>query len=230
MPFGKQMLDCAEINMGSATEYAVIWLHGLGADGHDFEPIVPELRLPSHLNVRFIFPHAPVIPVTVNKGQRMHSWYDIDNIDLAASSYDEVGMRRAAAQTEMLIARENERGIPSERIILAGFAQGGAVALHTGLRYHQRLLGVLALSAYLPMPETLLGERHHFNRSTPVFMAHGLYDEVVHIRYSRKAVNTVEKLGNPVDRHEYYMPHAVYPEEIQDIRRWMQQRFIDNRC
>jgi phospholipase/carboxylesterase len=207
-------MEAVEIETGSPPRAAVIWLHGLGADGHDFEPIVPELRLKQA--VRFVFPHAPVRAVTINGGARMRAWYDIRDLD-ADSRADETGVRESIAQVEELIARETERGIPSERIVLAGFSQGGAIALQTALRHAERLGAVMALSTYLPLLGKLGKERQAINNDLPVFMAHGQYDPMIGMDRAMASRDALLALGYPVEWRDYPMPHSVCPQEIADI-------------
>lgn len=212
-------LETIEIESAATPDAAVIWLHGLGADGHDFEPIVPELRLPPALGVRFVFPHAPVRPVTLNMGMRMRAWYDITQ--LGGGREDAEGIRASQALAEALIARERERGIAPSRIVLAGFSQGGAIALHAGLRHTERLAGILALSTYLPLAGTLEGEASEANRPVPVFMAHGRFDEVIPIARAQQSRARLEQAGYRVLWREYAMPHSVSGEEIADIAEWL---------
>ncbi len=204
--------------------FSIIWLHGLGADGNDFAPIVPELVAPSWPALRFVFPHAPVQPVTINNGMPMRAWYDIVGFDLNARQ-DEVGMRASFAEVEALIAREHERGVPSERIVLAGFSQGGAMALAAGLRHPEKLAGIVVLSAYLPLPATLAAERSSANDATPIFWGHGTADPVVVLQRGVESHTLLQSLGYTVDWHTYPMPHSVCAEEIADLRRWLGQRF-----
>lgn len=213
------LLEAIEIESAPAPDAAVLWLHGLGADGHDFEPVVPELRLPRELRVRFVFPHAPVRPVTLNMGMRMRAWYDI--VQLGGGREDEAGIRASQAQLEALLARERARGVAAGRIVLAGFSQGGAIALHTGLRHAARLAGILALSTYLPLAGTVAAESGAANRDAPLFMAHGSYDDIIPIERARQSRVALEALGRRVDWHEYPMPHAVCAEEIADIAAWL---------
>jgi phospholipase/carboxylesterase len=212
------MLDAIELTTGAAPQLAVIWLHGLGADGHDFEPIVPELGL--RFPVRFVFPHAPVRPVTINGGMAMRAWYDILGFDRHAAE-DAAGIRASAAAVTLLIDREVERGIPTERIVLAGFSQGGAVALHTALRETRMLGGVLALSTYLPLAGTLAGERSVANAAIPIFMAHGTSDSVLPLALAESSRRALEALGYAVDWHSYSMAHSVCLEEISAIGAWL---------
>jgi len=200
---------------GLSPQAAVIWLHGLGADGHDFEPVVPELGLPAAMPVRFIFPHAPQRPVTINMGMRMRAWYDI--LEMGGGPEDEAGIRASQASLEELISREVKKGIPQEKIVLAGFSQGGAIALQTALRHPQRLAGVMALSTYLPLGVKLEKERATQNSDLPVFMAHGQYDTMIGMDRALQSRDALAALGYPVEWHEYPMPHSVCPAEIADI-------------
>jgi len=192
---------------------SVLWLHGLGADGHDFAPIVPELGLPAALGVRFVLPHAPSIPVTINGGVTMPAWYDIAEVDLTRR-HDEVGMRRSMASIRAWIAHERQRGIPSERIVLAGFSQGGAVALYTGLRHHERLGGLVLLSTYLVGEGSLDAERTAANQAVPILQVHGSHDGVVVPTRGSSAKDALERRGYRVAFHEYPMQHEVCWEEI----------------
>jgi len=217
------LLPTVENETAAGPAYSVIWLHGLGADGHDFAPIVPELVSPQWPALRFVFPHAPVRPVTVNGGMPMRAWYDIYAFDLVARQ-DEAGMRASIAQVEALIAREQERGVPSERILLAGFSQGGAIALAAGLRHAQKLAGVIALSTYLPLAGSLAAERSAANAAVPIFWGHGTLDPVVVLQRGLDSRTALEALGYHVAWHTYPMPHAVCPEEIVDLRHWIGER------
>ena len=212
-------LETIEIATGPAPSASVIWMHGLGADGHDFEPIVPELGLPGTLQVRFIFPNAPVRPVTLNMGMAMRAWSDI--IEIGGGREDGEGLRASQAAIEQLIAAEVARGIPASRIVLAGFSQGGAIAFQTGLRHPQRLAGIMALSTYLPLAGTVEDERSAANRDLPVFMAHGSVDPVISISRAQQSRKMLEALGYPLEWHEYPMPHSVCPQEITDISDWL---------
>ena len=215
------MLDAIEITTGDAPRLAVLWLHGLGADGHDFEPIVPELRL--RFGVRFVFPHAPVRPVTINGGMHMRAWYDILGFDRRAKE-DSAGIRASAAAVAELIDREIARGMPSDRIVLAGFSQGGAIALHTALRESRPLAGVLALSTYLPLAATLAGERSAANAAIPLFMAHGTDDPVLPLELAENSRRVLEALDYAVDWHAYPMTHSVCMEEVGAIGAWLAAR------
>lgn len=201
---------------------SVIWLHGLGADGHDFVPVVSELGLPPDMGVRFIFPHAPVRAVTLNNGMKMRAWYDILSLSREGRA-DETGLRESQSQVEALIATENARGIPSERIVIAGFSQGGALALQVALRYREKLAGLMSLSAYLPLPDSLAAELSEANRKIPVFMAHGQQDPVVLPEFGREGKDLLITHQIDIEWREYPMAHAVCMEEIQDIGRWLQQ-------
>ena len=214
-----QPLEAIEIETGARPDAAVIWLHGLGADGHDFEPVVPELRLPASLAVRFVFPHAPVRPVTINNGMRMRAWYDI--LELGGGKEDEAGIRASQQLLESLIARESARGVAPRRVVLAGFSQGGAIALQTALRYRERLAGTLALSTYLPLAAKLDAERSAAGREVPIFMAHGTHDPMISPDHARRSRDALVALGYPVEWREYPMPHSVCAQEIADIAAWL---------
>jgi phospholipase/carboxylesterase len=218
-----ETIELATGPRGATPQAAVIWLHGLGADGHDFEAIVPELRLPPALAVNFVFPNAPMQPVTINNGHVMRAWYDVAFGDLEGRSRrpDEAGVRASIAHIERLVAREVARGVPSQRIALAGFSQGGAIALATGLRHAQPLAGIMALSTYLPLADTLPAEASAANRQVPVFFAHGTQDPVIPIQMATDSVQRLQALGYPVQWHEYRMPHSVHPQEVVDIRDWL---------
>ncbi|MBI1726881.1 MAG: alpha/beta fold hydrolase [Candidatus Rokubacteria bacterium] len=211
-------LETVEIETGREPRAAVIWLHGLGADGHDFEPIVPELGMqPAAPGVRFVFPHAPLQPVTINGGAVMRAWYDVTG----DGRQDAAGIRASQARIEALIARERARGIAAASIVLAGFSQGGALALQTGLRHPERLAGILALSAYLPLPDTLAQEASEANRYAPIFMAHGTQDPVIPLSWAARSRDHLVALGYAVKWQEYPMPHSVCATEIEDVGRWL---------
>ena len=212
------MLDAIEVTTGEAPRLAVVWLHGLGADGHDFEPIVPELRL--SVPVRFVFPHAPVRPVTINGGMQMRAWYDILEFSAQAKE-DAAGIYASAAAVTELVDREIERGLSSDRIVLAGFSQGGAIALHTALRSLRPLAGVLALSTYLPLAATLASERSAANAAIPLFMAHGTDDAVLPFGLAETSRRALEALGYVVDWHAYRMAHSVCMDEVRAIGAWL---------
>jgi phospholipase/carboxylesterase len=213
-----ELLDAIEIETGKNPTASVIWLHGLGADGNDFAPIVPELRLPQ-LAIRFVFPHAPVRPVTINGGMRMRAWYDIT--DGANRREDERGVRASQVLIEALIGREKERGTKAGRLVLAGFSQGGAIALHTGLRHPERIAGIMALSTYVPVGEKLSAESSTANRDVPIFMGHGSDDPIIPLVRAEQSRNLLKSLGYPVEWREYGMPHSVCPEELTDISTWL---------
>jgi phospholipase/carboxylesterase len=217
------LLETLEVETAPAPAAAVIWMHGLGADGYDFVDIPPVLRLPDSLTVRFVFPHAPMQPVTINGGMVMRAWYDVRH-DAGARREDEIGVRASQQRIEALIARETARGIPAERLILAGFSQGGAMALHTGLRHGQRLAGIMALSCFLPLADQLGAEASAANRQTPIFLAHGTHDPVIPLARARQAHEALTRLGYPVEWHEYPMPHSVCDAEIRDIGAWLTHR------
>ena len=217
-----ELLPSIEIETAPKPAASVIWMHGLGADGNDFVPIVPELGLQG-LAVRFVFPHAPLQPVTINSGYVMRAWYDIGYQDLALKE-DERGVRESQHAVEELIAREVVRGIRAERVVLAGFSQGGAIALQCGLRYSKRLAGIIALSTYLPLPHTLEKERSLANREVPVLMAHGIEDPIVPLKLAQASCSKLLTLGYPVEWHEYQMPHSVCSEEIEVVGQWLRDR------
>ena len=221
----KRTLPGVEIDPATTPQAAVIWLHGLGADGHDFEPIVPQLQVP--IPIRYIFPHAPQRPVTVNGGYVMRAWYDIISFDLTRRREDADGIRESAQQLESLIEREIDKGISPQRIVLAGFSQGGAIALHTGLRYPQRLGGILALSTYLPLADTVASEAHPANRDIPIFMGHGSEDTVIPLPHALISHRLLAGLGYAVEWHSYVMPHSLCNEEIADIRKWLTHTLCD---
>jgi len=207
-------MEAIQIETGRNPQAAVIWLHGLGADGHDFEPIVPELELAKP--VRFVFPHAPIRPVTINNGMRMRAWYDIYQLGSTSGVVreDEQGLRASQKLVEELIRAQ---GMPANRIVLAGFSQGGAIVLQAGLRQAERLAGIMALSCYLPIASTVAAERGAANKDVPIFMAHGRHDDIIPIQRAQQSREFLEKLGYAVEWHEYPMPHSVCPQEIGDI-------------
>jgi len=214
------LLPCVEIETGPSPKASVIWLHGLGADGHDFEPIVPELKLPGTLPVRFVFPHAPVRPVTMNNGYPMRAWFDIVKIGVNQPR-DLAGMQASQKAVEDLIARENSRGVPASRIVLAGFSQGGAVALFTGLQHQGKLAGIMALSTWLPSGEGVDVQVDPSNTATPIFYAHGTQDPVVPLQLGEQTRNWLTQKGCVLSWHTYPMPHSVSMEEIVHIRAWL---------
>jgi phospholipase/carboxylesterase len=210
------MLEVIEAETGENPTATILILHGLGADGNDFVPIAEELQLDQVGPVRFLFPHAPVIPVTINNGHRMRAWYDILSFD-AGAPQDEAGLRRSQALVEALIARERQRGIPASRIVLAGFSQGCAMALLTGVRHSERLAGIVGLSGYLPIADKTAAERSPANQDTPIFLAHGTHDEVVMFDRAEASRDALRGLGYPVEWHEYLMGHSVHPLEIEEL-------------
>src|SRR5262245_1890101 len=216
------VLETVEIETRPEPSASVIWMHGLGADGHDFVPIVPELHLPAIPAVRFVFPHAPVQPVTINGGMRMRAWYDIVPQGGDGRAV-ETGVRLSQKRIDALVERERQRGMAPARIVLAGFSQGGAVALHTGLRYPERLAGIMALSTSLPLAEHLSAEVSPVNREVPIFMAHGLQDDLIPVSRGRSSRDVLAKLAYRVVWHEYAMGHSVCPEEIGDIAAWLRE-------
>ena len=219
----QETADAVVLAPATPASASVIWLHGLGADGHDFVPIVPELKLPPALAVRFVFPHAPVRPVTLNMGMRMRAWFDIRTLT-AEGRADEEGLRESVAVLEGLIAVERARGIASERIVIAGFSQGAAVALHGALRHAEPLCGILALSCYLPLQAALAGELAEANRTTPILMCHGQQDPVLPLALGVMACNWLRASGYRVEWKEYPMQHQVCLPEIQDIAVWLAAR------
>jgi phospholipase/carboxylesterase len=214
------LLAAIELETAPRPSAAVIWLHGLGADGSDFVAIVPELGLPPALAVRFMFPHAPVRAVTINNGMRMRAWYDIAAADLNNRA-DIAGVRQSQGEIEALIAREKTRGVPAGRIVLAGFSQGGAIALYAGLRHAERLAGILALSTYLVQADRLPTEAAAANRDVPIFMAHGSADPVVRFEWGLASRRALEANGNPVEWHQYPIEHSLCLEEVRAIGAWL---------
>lgn len=214
---------------GPSPRHAVIWLHGLGADGGDFVPVAKAMQLPAA--VRYVFPHAPERPVTINGGYVMRAWYDIVAADLSTGPAsgtgrrpDEAGIRASQAEVEKLIEQETQRGVAAQNIFLAGFSQGGAIILHTGLRHAERLGGLLALSTYLPLAESAAAEIAPAARGTPVFMAHGFDDSVIPLESGKRSAEKLVELGCAVEWHEYAMPHSVCQEEVRDIETWLARR------
>jgi phospholipase/carboxylesterase len=214
------MLETLEVQTAAKPTATVIWLHGLGADGHDFEPIVPEIVRRGERAWRFLFPHAPVRPVTINGGMSMRAWYDLMGLDRRAAE-DAAGFRDTDAQIRQLIVRENDRGIPASRIVLAGFSQGGAVSLYTAPRFPEKLAGVMALSCYLPRESSFSAERAAANDATPIFMAHGQGDTVLPMDLGVQSRDFLKAQGYAVEWHDYPMPHAVCAAEIADIRNFL---------
>ncbi len=219
-----QIPETVEVETGADPVGSVIWLHGLGADGHDFEPIVPELGLPDTLPLRFVFPHAPTRPVTINGGMSMRAWYDILTLDKEGPA-DDVGIRASSDLLDALINREQQRGMDSASIVLAGFSQGGAIVMHNALRTQLKLAGLMALSTYLPLRKEIDAEVVNNpdagDTSLPVFMAHGSFDPMIPMEGGRISADVLQTLGYTVEWHEYPMAHAVCPQEIADISRWL---------
>ena len=222
--------ETVEVVTGANPGGTVIWLHGLGADGHDFEAIVPELRLPASLPLRFVFPHAPVRPITINGGMEMRAWYDIVSFDKEGRA-DEAGIRASSALLDGLVEREQQRGIDSSKIVIAGFSQGGAIALHNALRTPLKLCGLMALSSYLPLGDTIDAEvvnnPNAGDASVPVFIAHGTSDPMVPYEGGRGSADVLKSLGYQVEWHEYPMGHSVCAKEIADISDWLQAIYSD---
>jgi len=216
------MLSAVEIAPREPARSSVIWLHGLGADGHDFEPVVEQLALPRHLATRFVLPHAPTRPITINGGYVMRAWYDVVDPDLTRDP-DEAGLRESSDQLAALIQREVERGIAPHAIVVAGFSQGGAIALYTGLRHPTRLAGVLALSSYLPLVAAFEKERHPANAHTPVLMAHGSDDPLILLSVAERSRDQLRHLNYDVEWHSYAMQHSVCAAELSDVAHWLQK-------
>jgi len=215
-----ELLECIERQTGAHPDAAVIWMHGLGADGNDFVPVVNEMRLPPSLAIRFVFPHAPIRPVTLNNGFRMRAWYDLSAGDITNRA-DIAGVRASQAQIETLIAREKTRGIAARRIVLAGFSQGGVIALDTGVRHAERLAGIVALSTYVVSPEKLVAERSPANRDVPIFMAHGTHDPMIRLEWGEASRRALVAAGYNVEWHTYPMQHSVVMEEIDAIKAFL---------
>ena len=213
-----EQLQSIEIETRPKPSHSVIWLHGLGADGNDFVPVIQELALPP-LAIRFVFPHAPMRPVTINGGFVMRAWYDIAYQDLVMKE-DEPGVRQSQKMIEELVAKESTRGVPPNRIVIAGFSQGGVIALQTALRHPKRLAGVMSLSAYLPLVATVEMERNPANNDMPVFLGHGIMDNIVPLPLGTTSRDRLIKLGYDIDWHQYPMAHSVCPEELEDIGAW----------
>jgi phospholipase/carboxylesterase len=219
------LLPAVEIDPDGPPSASVIWLHGLGADGHDFEPIVPALRLPKEARVRFVFPHAPMRPVTINGGYVMRAWYDIKTLDLDLDRMvEEDDLETSRRQLEAWIRNERTAGVPSERIFVAGFSQGGAIALYGGLPFEERLGGIVALSCYHPLPHLIEARRAPASGAVPIFMAHGTYDPIVPLSLAESTVETLRKAGYAPEWRTYPLPHSVSPDEISDIGRFLSDR------
>ncbi|MGZ5012934.1 MAG: alpha/beta hydrolase [Methylobacter sp.] len=219
-------LSTIEIQPEAAHKYSVIWLHGLGADGHDFENLIPTLHLAAEANIHFIFPNAPIQPVTINNGISMRSWYDI--LDMSMDHRVDIdGIYKSAGSIESLILQEIDKGIPSTNILLAGFSQGGVIALHAGLRHQHKLAGIIALSTYLPTIEQLKTERSVANNGIPIFMAHGIIDPIVAVESGKAAFDQLKAMNYDIEWHDYVMEHSVCIEEIEHISEFMSSIFYD---
>ena len=222
----EKILETIEIETGKNPSASVIWMHGLGADGNDFAPVVTEFRLRDLPGIRFVFPHAPMMPVTINNGLVMRAWYDVTYEELEGRSRknpDEKGVRASQAAIEELIARENQRGVAAGNIVVAGFSQGGAIALQTGLRHSERLAGVMALSTYLPFADRLPAEASAVNKDVPIFLAHGIHDPMIPFALATASRAKLGELKYPVEWHQYTMQHSVCAEEIVDIGNWLRK-------
>ena len=217
-----ELLPAIEIETGANPTASVIWLHGLGDDGHGWSAVVPQLGLPKSLSTRFLFPHAPVMPVTINNGIAMRAWYDIKAANLTERA-DVAGVRQSQTQVEALIAQERARGIASRRIVLAGFSQGGAIALYTGVRHAERLAGVVALSTYLIDPPNLVAQASPANRDLPIFMAHGTHDPVIHLTWADTSRRALEAAAWTVEWHVYPMEHSATLEEIEAVGKFLRR-------
>jgi len=233
MFMGTKFLQCIEMETSESAPitHSVIWLHGLGASGDDFVPVVPELQVPTDLGVRFIFPHAPVRPITINGGMEMRGWYDITSLDFSERKQDVAGTLASSKAIEQLMEREIERGTAAENIILAGFSQGGAIALYTALTSRYRVGGVLALSTYLPLSDEVFNtmqarpEAQDERTSLPIFMAHGSHDEVILLQYAEASKTSLTAAGFTVEWSTWPMPHSVIPEEIAAMARWFKTQW-----
>src|SRR5882724_8181916 len=225
MEFSKsELTDCVVLSQGSNATASVIWLHGLGADGHDFVPIVPELRLPGQLAIRFVFQHAPLRAVTINNGYVMRAWYDVKLSGLQGGSEDELGIRQSETLLRTYVQKEIDAGIPAARIVIAGFSQGGAIALHSALRYPQRLAGVMALSTYLPLRGVLATEAANANKDIPILLCHGTHDAVVPLTLGDTSRDVLQRLGYAVTWKQYPLAHEVSMPQVGDISTWLQER------
>jgi len=218
-----KLLSCVEIKPEIAPVATIIWLHGLGADGHDFVSIVPELHLPDNLPIKFIFPHAPERAITINNGYVMRAWYDVKQLSGSFNDEDEPGIRESEKEICALIENEKKLGMSSDKIILAGFSQGGAMALHTGLRYPEKLAGIIALSAYLPLANLFLAEVSTVNQNLPIIMAHGTSDPLIPLMFAKASSDFLIQQGYQIDWHTYPMQHTVCSQEIRDLSQWLQR-------
>ena len=224
----QKLLDAIVIEPRSSAHGSLILLHGLGANGHDFEPLIPELDIVDRLGVRVILPHAPHRPVTINAGMRMPAWYDITAASMTEDE-DSIGIRESGEALVALIERELEAGLPAERIVLAGFSQGGAIALHAGMRFPQQLAGIMVLSAYLPLATKLPEEAHPANQATPIMMAHGTADPIVPLALASDSCSRLKGMGYKIEWREYAMMHSVCAEEVEDIRNWLHAQLTPDR-
>ncbi len=220
-----KLLESIEIETAEVIEYSVIWLHGLGASGHDFEPIVPEFKLLNRPGVRFIFPHAPIRPITVNGGAAMRGWYDIDTLDFNSRDQDDSGIAESVQSVADLVDAEIEKGIPAQNIVLAGFSQGGAIALQAGLTLEHTFAGILALSTYLPMDADQLNSVKPERFKTPIFMAHGQQDDVIPMSVAERSRELLIEHNANIEWQDYAMPHSVSLEEVEAISAWFKRLF-----
>ncbi len=220
-----KLLEFIEIETGENIEFSVIWLHGLGASGHDFEPIVPELKLLSRPGIRFLFPHAPIRPITINGGASMRGWYDINSLDFESRNQDDEGIVESVTLIDELIANEIDRGISENNILLAGFSQGGAIALQAGLTLPRKIAGIIALSTYLPMTAESVAGISDEKLKTPIFMAHGVIDEVIRVQYAQASRDKLQSRDANVEWHEYDIAHSVSNEEVDDLSLWLRRLF-----
>ena len=217
-----QNLPAEIVKTSEQTEFTVIWMHGLGADGHDFVPVIPELKLPESLKIKFVFPHAPVRPVTLNNGMEMRAWYDLLSLDRSKTAKED-DILTTVTWINQMIDEEVKSGTPSEKILLAGFSQGGVIALHTGLRYSKKLLGIMALSTYIPFKENVFDQANEAQSGVPIFAAHGKFDPVIPFMSYEDYVPSLEAKGYNVEAHDYPMEHSLCLEEINDISTWLQK-------
>lgn len=220
-----KLLESIEIETGENIEYTVIWLHGLGASGHDFEPIVPELKLLKRPGVRFLFPHAPIRPITVNDGAAMRGWYDITSLNFETREQDDAGIAESVSAIDELIEHEVSRGIPETNIVLVGFSQGGAIALQAGLTLNRKIAGVVALSSYLPMTVETLEQVAAEKMSTPIFMAHGTQDDVIRLSVAEQSRDKLQAREAAIEWHQYEIAHSVSNEEVDDLSIWFKRLF-----
>jgi len=218
----RELLPFESVKTAERTEYTIIWLHGLGADGNDFVPLVPELRLPESLAIKFIFPHAPVRPITINNGYEMRAWFDMFSLD-KSNNTDESDLLTTVGWINQFIDQEIESGVPSTKILLAGFSQGGVIALHAGLRYPSKLAGVMALSTYMPFDDNLFKQTSPEQKGLPIFAAHGMRDPVIPVASWQDYVPKLEAQGFDVEAHSYDMEHSLCAQEIQDVSKWLQR-------